>query len=37
MIKWARGWRRLERPGEGAGEAWRGLERELVGDQVCDP
>ena len=24
MIKWARGQRGLERPGEGAGEAWRG-------------
>ena len=26
----------LERPVEGAGAAWRGLERELVCGQVCD-
>ena len=25
-----RDWGGLERPGEGAGEAWRGLERELA-------
>ena len=30
FVERERDWRGLERPGEGAGEAWRGLQRELA-------